>query len=71
MKQFLLLIGAFLLTTASFAESQSSKNSLQAFGSAWLAPHYIHPQHDKNDIAMVYGGADISHRPFTTAIATA
>ncbi|OGT34956.1 MAG: hypothetical protein A3F11_06295 [Gammaproteobacteria bacterium RIFCSPHIGHO2_12_FULL_37_14] len=72
MKQLLLLISTILLATSSFGESPISKNlSDKSFGSAWQAQQFIHPTHGKNDLTIVYGGADISHRPLATPIAAA
>lgn len=60
MKQLILLVGAFLISATSYADTGASLNSL---GSAWKAESHMHAQKDPNDITMVYGGQDISNRP--------
>ncbi|RDI42838.1 hypothetical protein [Aquicella lusitana] len=67
MKQFILMIGAILVATGSIAGISSTlgKNSpqLNALSSAVKASQTMHAQQHKNDITIVYGGADISNRP--------
>lgn len=67
MQQVMLVIGAFLVSTGSFAAPSTGfgKNSqqLKTLGSAWKSYHSIQPTLDKNDIEMGYGGQDISHSP--------
>lgn len=73
MKQVMLLIGAILVSTGSFAAPSTGfgKNSqqLKTLGSAWKSYHSIQPTLDKNDLEMGYGGQDISHSP-TSAMAS-
>ncbi len=64
MKSFILLVGALLISSISFANASGlSKGSpqLNALGSAWRA----HPsvKESPNDITIVYGGEDVSRRP--------
>ncbi|HLB43089.1 MAG TPA: hypothetical protein VJN02_09645 [Gammaproteobacteria bacterium] len=70
MKQLILLVGAILLSLSSFADAPSSKNmySLKILGSVWQTKQFTHPKHSNNDVAIVYGGADISHRPLAISI---
>lgn len=72
MKQLMILVAAFLVSSYSFADTQSlalnspSKHapSLKELSAAWKNQQYMHAQDDKkNDITIVYGGADISNRP--------
>lgn len=70
MKQFMLLVSVILLNTSIFAESSKNFYSLKTLGSAWQT-QLSHPNHSKNDMAIVYGGADISHRPLATPILVA
>jgi hypothetical protein len=67
MKQLILLVTAFLISAASFADVSSglSKGSsqLKALGSAWKSYSSIQPKPNSNDITIVYGGADVSRRP--------
>ncbi len=59
MKQFILLI-SILLGTSAWADMQTSVNNpFKALNSAWQTQQHVHPQQQKNDIHMVYGGADI------------
>ena len=71
MQQVMLVIGAFLVSTGSFALPSTglSKNSqqLKTLGSAWKSYHSIQPTLNKNDIEMGYGGQDISHSPLVMA----
>lgn len=43
---------------------------LKSLGSAWKAPTSSHPKLEKNDLIMVYGGADV-HKPTTAITRTA
>lgn len=61
MKKILLLVGVMLISASSFANTQSSQ--LNALGSAWKYQPSVQPKQVKNDITIVYGGADISRRP--------
>lgn len=62
MRRSFLLIGAMLASSYCFANASSS-TQLQALGSAWKTEQSLHAKQDKNDIAIVYGGADIFRRP--------
>jgi hypothetical protein len=61
MKNTILFVGVLLISTCTFASTQAL--SLKALGSAWKTKQSIQPKQDKNDITIVYGGADISRRP--------
>ncbi len=67
MKQIAILVGAVLISTCSFANTQSSLTSggsrLVELGNSWKTHQTVNPAQLKNDINMVYGGADISRRP--------
>lgn len=67
MKKLILLVGAILVGTYSFADIASTgvgKNSLYLKSlSTALKTYPTQPKQDKNDITMVYGGEDISRRP--------
>ena len=70
MKQYLLLVSAILVSTLGMAEA--SKVTLdKALNSALKVQTFIHPKQNQKDIAIVYGGADISHRPFASKITVA
>lgn len=60
MQKIILLIGVLLASTCSFAIQPAQLNAL---GSAWKTKPAVQPKQDKNDITIVYGGADISRRP--------
>jgi|GEM_PF-5813174 len=62
MKQFIASVIALLLSANGFANI-TSPSPLKALGSAWKTPAAHQIQQTKNDITMVYGGADISRRP--------
>lgn len=68
MKQLILMIGAILICTVSFAQSEEGlgkgSSKLKELNAIWKQTQTITPkQDDKNDITMVYGGKDISLRP--------
>lgn len=71
MKQLVTLLAVSFVTialsTSSFGGVQYSslvKNSptIKALGLAWKSQQLLHAKQSKNDIHMVYGGADISRR---------
>lgn len=66
MKKIILILGAMLIGTGSYADMDHS-NSLKNLGSAWRTEQTLHAKQDKNDITIVYGGADISRRPTLAA----
>lgn len=76
MKQFVVLVGAVLIGSNSFAGiqavdlSKTSRPLESSLGSAWHTQQNIHLKQDKNDITMVYGGQDVSPKP-TIAVVTA
>lgn len=62
MKTTLMLIGALLISSTSFAGDLTKNSaSMQALRSAWKAQPTMHTS--PNDITMVYGGEDISRKP--------
>jgi hypothetical protein len=66
MNRFIILAASILMTTYSFADaslSGSTKGSpaLNSLSAAWRNQQI--PQAHKNDMAMVYGGADVSSKP--------
>lgn len=63
MKKIILILGAMLIGTASYADMDHSNSALKNLGSAWKAEQMLHAKESKNDITIVYGGADISRRP--------
>lgn len=66
MKRIIMLLGAIVASSSCFAVAEPSKNNSSPLksmlSSAWKAPQ-PRPKLDKNDINMVYGGADISRKP--------
>ena len=77
MNRLITLLGAILVSTCSFAMMQPSSLSKNTsplskmLSSSWKVQQN-HPKLDKNDISMVYGGADVSRRPtLATHTATA
>lgn len=69
MKQFILLVSTLLFCVTSFAESRIPNSTLpKMLGSALKNQALIHPAHGKNDLTIVYGGADIEHRPFAIPV---
>ena len=68
MKQLIILVGAILVSTCGFADTQSSSltagsSRFNELGSAWKAHEMTHSIQSQNNINMVYGGADISRKP--------
>jgi hypothetical protein len=69
MKKIIMVLGALLATTTSFANVPSSslnKGSvgLKALSSAWKTDaNAATPQSHKDAIEMVYGGQDVSGKP--------
>jgi hypothetical protein len=68
MKQLILLVVTVLISAFSFAGVQSnlSKDTSQfntLLGQKWKTYSSIQPKLNSGDITIVYGGADISHRP--------
>jgi hypothetical protein len=66
MKKLIFIVAAIVFATSSFADVQSlGRNSQQmnALNAAWTAKQATHPIQSKDDITIVYGGADISNRP--------
>ncbi len=66
MRKIILLVSALLASTCSFADVAPAN-----LGAAWKKQASIHPQQNKNDITIVYGGEDVSHRPAVQAPALA
>lgn len=69
MKQLLVLVVTLIVTSYSFADTQSANNSsstsLKELSAAWKNQQYMHAKEDKNDITIVYGGEDVSRKtPF-------
>ena len=67
MKQLLVLIVTFIMASYSFAATNSNNDSvsLKDLSLAWKNQQYMHAKEDKNDITIVYGGADVSRKsPF-------
>lgn len=68
MKQLLLIIAAFFVSTLCFAEPENSdvnkdSSKLNELNAVWRQVQSVAPKQDANDIMMVYGGKDISLRP--------
>lgn len=65
MKQMIIVAGAFILCTCSFAGTGFSKGSsqLNALGSAWKSHQPAQIKLNQNDITMGYAGDDVSRRP--------
>lgn len=57
MKRLLVLVATLLLGSNCFAESLSKLSTL---GAAFKKHPTVQPRFDKNDIEIVYGGADVS-----------
>lgn len=55
MRKLILLIAALMVST-SFAGNAD----IQSLSSAWKAQPLTHHKKDKNDITIVYGGADVA-----------
>jgi archaellum component FlaG (FlaF/FlaG flagellin family) len=61
MKKLIVLVGALIISASSIAGfSQSQLNTL---GTSFKNQTYVHPKLNKSDIAIVYGGADVSRKP--------
>jgi len=69
MKRVTLLFVALLASTAGLAGTLSP--SMSALGTAWKSYHALHAKYDKNDVEMVYGGADITFKPVVNQASTA
>lgn len=70
MKKLLILIGAILVSSFSFAGSSGPNKAspqLNALGSVWKNHSLNHPPYDKNDIVMGYVGQDVSDQPIAVA----
>lgn len=68
MKRFILFVFTIVMSTQGFsfmthASLVNESSQLKALGSVWKTPMASHLPQTKNDITMVYGGADISRRP--------
>lgn len=62
MKKLATLVAAMLLTTASFAST--SVKTTDALSAAWKNHSTtVQPQQTDREVAMVYGGQDVDHRP--------
>jgi len=73
MRKLIILVGAILISTASFAATPSngfSKNStsLEKLGAAWKTEQHV--KKNSSDLTIVYGGADVSHKPTLVSRAT-
>lgn len=66
MKKLIFLVAIIVISTYSFADIQSLNlnhpQPLKELGLAWKSQQTIKPQPITNDMAIVYGGADISHK---------
>ncbi len=70
--KLVIMVSALLISTGGFADINSHSAQLKALGSAWKTKQSVNSQQTKNDITMVYGGADVSRRPtLVSHIATA
>ena len=67
MRLIITLLTFILISSISYAEEPTTVNHtasmLHALSTAWKNYSSFVPVQRKNDIAMVYGGADISRRP--------
>lgn len=68
MGRFIFVITLFISTYA-FANSHPL-NLSQSLSTAWKAQQPMHAQQNKNDIAMVYGGKDVSLKPSVVSSTT-
>lgn len=68
MKKMMMLVGAILVSTCGFAgvpTPNTHKHSplLNSLNAAWKAHQDQSANAHRNDVAMVYGGEDVSLRP--------
>jgi hypothetical protein len=63
MKQTIMFVGVFLISTCGFAGLTKGSPQLNALGAAWKAHPSTQAQLNHNDIMMGYAGVDISRKP--------
>ena len=66
MRQLILLISTILVSAFSFAsapENHKLSPHLKSLSAAWKTQSSMHLKQDKDDLHIVYGGADISRKP--------
>lgn len=68
MKQAILFVA--LLTVSMFCYANTASPLAEKLGTAWKTQQSLHAKEDKNDITIVYGGADISAKPSLTFSST-
>lgn len=67
MKKLIFLVAIIVVSTYSFADIQSlnltNPKQLQALKASWTSQKIIKLKPISDDMNIVYGGADISHKP--------
>ena len=67
MKLFIAVVAVLLLASYTFADTKSpnlsESETLKALRSVWKNQESLHAKEDKNDLTIVYGGADVSNKP--------
>jgi hypothetical protein len=69
MRRIILLVGTLLMSSLSFASLEKGSDGLKTLGSAFKKQTKIQSAADtKQDMTMVYGGADLDNKSLASSI---